>query len=187
MYLVSLGGKGTCGKCKVRILEGGFRTLSTAKLQPGEIDKGMVLACQTRADEDITVDIPKESKLVVGDVIEIARSQDLFGLFISSDGKISPIVRWIELDLPLPTLDNNISDLERLKNAVFETGVKGLGFSHSFVSSLPHALRDAGWKVKLGHTRESDACFLKPVHRTGQYGIAVEHRHNDVGRIPCQP
>ena len=94
VYLVSsCGGKGTCGKCKVRILEGGFRTLSTAKLQPGEIDKGMVLACQTRADEDITVDIPKESKLVVGDVIEIAKSQDLFKLFISSDGKISPIVQ----------------------------------------------------------------------------------------------
>ena len=175
VYLVaSCGGKGTCGKCKVRILEGRFRTLSTAKLQPAEIDKGIVLACRTYAEEDITVDIPKESKLVVGDVIEIARSQDLFELFKSSDGKISPIVQWLGLDLSLPTLDNNISDLERLKNAVYETGAKGLKFSHSFISSLPHSLRDAGWKVKLGHTRESDACFLKPDDRSGQYGIAVD-------------
>ncbi|HMK49235.1 MAG TPA: ASKHA domain-containing protein [Thermodesulfovibrionales bacterium] len=175
IYLVaSCGGKGTCGKCKVRILEGGFRTLSTAKLQPGEIDRGVVLACQTYADEDITLDIPKESMLVVGDVIEIARSQDLFELFGTSDGKISPIVEWIDLDLPSPTLDNNMSDLERLKNSLEEAGLKGLRFSHPFVASLSRDLRDSGWKIKLGHTRESAACFLKPCDRTGRYGIAVD-------------
>ena len=129
IYLVaSCGGKGICGKCRVRILEGGHRTVSTAKLKPDEIEKGTVLACRTYADEDITIDIPKESKMVIGDAIEISRSQDLFQLFKTADGKISPIVKWLGLDIPPPTLDNNIGDLERLKKATKRPARKGWYF-----------------------------------------------------------
>ena len=175
IYLVaSCGGKGICGKCRVRILEGGYRTASTAKLKPDEIEKGTVLACRTHADEDITIDIPKESKMVIGDAIEISRSQDLFQLFKTADGKISPIVKWLGLDIPPPTLDNNIGDLERLKKAVEETGTKGMVFPYTFVSLLPVSLRDADWKVSLAYTDKLEACFLKPAKRTGRYGIAVD-------------
>ncbi len=175
IYLVaSCGGKGICGKCKVKILEGGYMTVSTVKLKPDEIEKGIVLACRTYADEDITVDIPKESKMVIGDVIEISRSQDLFQLFKTADGKISPIVKWLGLDLPPPTLDNNIGDLERLKKAIEETGTKGMVFPHTFVSLLPVSLRDAEWKINLAYTDKLDACFLKPAKRTGRYGVAVD-------------
>jgi uncharacterized 2Fe-2S/4Fe-4S cluster protein (DUF4445 family) len=175
IYLVaSCGGKGICGKCRVRILEGGHRTVSTAKLKPDEIEKGTVLACRTYADEDITIDIPKESKMVIGDAIEISRSQDLFQLFKTADGKISPIVKWLVLDIPPPTLDNNIGDLERLKKAIEETGTKEMVFPHTFVSLLPVSLRDAEWKVGLAYTDKLGACFLKPAKRTGRYGIAVD-------------
>jgi uncharacterized 2Fe-2S/4Fe-4S cluster protein (DUF4445 family) len=175
VYLVaSCGGKGICGKCKVRIIEGGYRTVSTAKLNHDEIEKGIVLACRTYADEDITIDIPKESKMVIGDAIEISRSQDLLQLFKSTDGKISPIVKWLSLDIPPPTLDNNIGDLERLKKAVEETGTKGMVFPHTFVSSLPVSVRDAEWKVGLAYTDKLEACFLKPANRTGRYGVAVD-------------
>lgn len=175
IYLVaSCGGKGICGKCRIRILEGKYKTKSTGKLDPLEIQSGIMLACQTFPEEDITIDIPKESRLVVGDIIEISRSKDLFELFQSLDGKISPLVRWISLDIPPPTINNNIADLERFKKAVEGKGLKGMKFSHGFVSSLAKSLRDADWKVNLAYTDGPEAVYVSPLKTKERYGIAVD-------------
>jgi uncharacterized 2Fe-2S/4Fe-4S cluster protein (DUF4445 family) len=175
IYLVSsCGGKGTCGKCRVKIPEGRYRTESAGKLEPSDIRSGTVLACRTFPKEDLTVDIPKESRLVVGDVIEIARSKDLFDLFQSLDGGISPVLKWIPLDIPPPTIDNNIGDLERLRKHLEEKGLKDMRFSHSFVSSLAQSLRDAEWKVYLGYTDGPEAVLLLPLKGRKRYGIAVD-------------
>jgi len=175
VYLVSsCGGKGTCGKCRVKIPEGRYRTESTGKLEPPAIRSGTVLACQTFPEEDITVDIPKESRLVVGDVIEISRSRDLFDLLQSLDGEISPILRWLPLDIPPPTINNNIGDLERFRKHLEEKGLKEMRFSHSFVSSLARSLRDAEWKVYLGYTASPEAVLLLPLKGRKRYGMAVD-------------
>jgi uncharacterized 2Fe-2S/4Fe-4S cluster protein (DUF4445 family) len=175
IYLVaSCGGKGICGKCRIRILEGRYRTETTGKLDPLEIQSGIVLACQTFPEEDISIDIPKASRLVVGDIIEISRSKNLFELFQSLDGNISPLVKRIPLDIPPPSLDNNISDLERLQKAVEGTGLKGMRFSHGFVSSLAKSLRDADWKVTLAYTDGPEAVVLSSQESIGKYGIAVD-------------
>ncbi len=175
VYLVaSCGGKGICGKCRIRIFEGKCRTESRGKLGPHEIDKGIVLACQTFAESDLVIDIPKESRLVVGDIIEISKAKDLFELFKSLDGNISPLVKWLPLDVPAPTIDNNMADLERLVKSIAETGLEGMRFSHGFVSSLAQSLRDSDWKVDLGYTEGPEAVFLSPVTDKERYGIAVD-------------
>ncbi|NCO68104.1 MAG: ferredoxin [Nitrospirae bacterium CG_4_10_14_0_8_um_filter_41_23] len=175
LYLVaSCGGKGICGKCRIRLIEGKSRIESTGKLEPREIDSGIVLACQTFPSEDIIIDIPKESRLVVGDIIEISRSRDLFELFKSLDTKISPLVRWISVDIPPPTIQNNIGDLERLKKAIEEKGLKGMRFSHGFLSSLAKSLRDADWKVNLAYTYGPEAIFISRHESKDRYGIAVD-------------
>ena len=75
IYLnASCGGKGICGKCLVKIIGGKFRVKSSGKLAPIDIKAGHVLACQTLPEENLIIDIPKESRLTVGDIIEIARS-----------------------------------------------------------------------------------------------------------------
>lgn len=175
VYLVaSCGGKGTCGKCRIRIFEGKYRTEPKGKLGPDEIDKGTVLACQTFPESDIVIDIPKRSRLVVGDVIEISRAKSLGELFESLDGKIAPLVKWFSLDVPAPTIDNNISDLERLKQAAAERGVSGIKFPHGFVSTLSQLLRDAEWKVDLGYIEGPEALFLSPMADKQRYGIAAD-------------
>lgn len=91
VYLVaSCGGKGICGKCRIRIFEGKYRTESKGKLGPHEIDKGTVLACQTFPDSDIVIDIPKRSRLVVGDIIEISRSKFLLSFSSLWTGRYLP-------------------------------------------------------------------------------------------------
>ena len=74
IYLVSsCGGKGICGKCRVRILEGKSRIASTGKLEPRDIKAGITLACQTFPQGNIFIYIPTESKLVIGDRISLSR------------------------------------------------------------------------------------------------------------------
>lgn len=175
IYLVaSCGGKGICGKCRVSVTGGEFTSKSRSKLTPHEISSGMALACQTFPLEDIDIDIPKESRLVIGDEIEISRSQDLPGLFRLLDGTISPLVSRVDLKLVPPTLDNNLGDLERLKRALEEKGVEELRFSRTFVESLPGSLRDAGWNISLSYTEALDAVFLRPLNDNPRYGIAID-------------
>lgn len=175
VYLVaSCGGKGICGKCRVKLLEGKCRIESTGKLEQRDINSGITLACQTVPQEDVILDIPKESRLVVGDVIEISRAKDLFELFQSLDTEISPLVRWIALDISPPTIQNNISDLERLRRAVEEKGLKDIRFSHCFLSSLASFLRDADWKINLAYTDGPEAIFIASQKSKDRYGVAVD-------------
>lgn len=176
VYLVaSCGGKGICGKCRVKIVEGRHKVIAYGKLEQKEKDAGFVLACQTIPEEDLMVEIPEESRLVVGDKIAVSRSTDLFELLHSFKADIAPVVKRIVLSLPHPTIHDNISDLERLKRALEEKGIKGMRFSHGFVSSMARALRDADWKVSLAYTDGPEAIFITSVEESkDRCGVAVD-------------
>ena len=176
VYLVSsCGGKGTCGKCKVKIVEGRAEAISQGNLGQRERDEGLVLACQTFPRSDMVIEIPKESMLAVGDKIAISKSRDLFELFESFGVDVSPMVNHRCLPVPPPTIHDNIGDMERLKRALGDLGLEGMRFSHGFVSSMAKALRDAGWKIILGYTEDLEAVFLDNGNEYGdKYGIAVD-------------
>ncbi len=93
IYLVSpCGGKGTCGKCRVKIINGKYKTEITGKFSQSDRDKNIVFACQTYPEENLTVEVLEESKLVVGDKIALSKAEHLNKLFKELNGKISPIV-----------------------------------------------------------------------------------------------
>lgn len=56
------GGKGSCGYCKVHVLEGGGDVLPTelGYLTPEEQKAGMRLSCQCKVKNDISINIPEE-------------------------------------------------------------------------------------------------------------------------------
>lgn len=56
----SCGGKGSCGYCKVKVLEGGGQILPTETLfmSRQEVREGMRLACQVKIKNDIAISIP---------------------------------------------------------------------------------------------------------------------------------
>ncbi len=175
VYLVSsCGGKGTCGKCRIKIVAGNYSTGMAGRLEPHERESGIALACQTFPGGDVFIDIPKESLLVVGDIIEISRAKDLTGLFRSLDGRISPLVKHIPLELAPPSIENNTGDLERLEKAAEEKGLKGMSFPHAFVASLAQSLREAVWKIDLAFTDGPGALFISPLEEKPRYGIAAD-------------
>lgn len=175
VYLVSsCGGKGTCGKCKVKIIRGKCEVISFGKLGQKEREAGFVIACQTFPKEDVIIEIPRESRLVIGDKIAVSKTRDLFELFESFNVKISSVVKRLSLDLPPPTIHDNISDIERLKRSMDKIGIKVMRFSHRFVSSLSGALRKAGWKIVLGYTDDHEAVFIAEDGYKDRYGLAVD-------------
>jgi uncharacterized 2Fe-2S/4Fe-4S cluster protein (DUF4445 family) len=175
IYLISsCGGKGVCGKCRVRILEGSSRIESTGKLRKKDIEENFVLACKTFPEGNILIEIPEESRLVIGDKIALSKSKDILDFLHSAEASISPLVRQIHLDLEPPTIHDNTSDLERLKKALSEKGINKMRFSHRFVSSLAKTLREASWRVDVVYTEHHEAVSLGPADNRERYGIAVD-------------
>ncbi|HEX8949946.1 MAG TPA: ASKHA domain-containing protein [Dissulfurispiraceae bacterium] len=180
IFLVaSCGGKGTCGKCKVRVLEGAPDILSHGKLTAKERESGVVLACRTVPQGDTLIEILKESRLVVGDKIAIAKMKNLLEYLKSYGVEINPPIRKISLELPPPSISDNISDLERMKRTLAERGLPDMRFSHVFVSTMGKTLREAGWTVDLtyvgGDGTPGEAIFLSaPDACVRRYGVAVD-------------
>jgi uncharacterized 2Fe-2S/4Fe-4S cluster protein (DUF4445 family) len=175
VYLVaSCGGKGVCGKCRVKVLEGGTRVESTGKLLKKDIEENIILACQTFPKSDLLIDIPEDSKLIIGDKIALSKTKDLLQYLQSVEPVLTPAIRRVVLNLTPPSIQDNTGDLERLKRALHEKGVFDMEFSHSFILSMPNILREAEWDVCLYYTEKYEAIGLSAVCKTKHYGIAVD-------------
>ncbi|MDA8083139.1 MAG: ASKHA domain-containing protein [Nitrospiraceae bacterium] len=175
IYLVaSCGGKGVCGKCRVKVLGGRVRTESTGKLMKKEVDEHITLACTTFPEEDILIEIPEGSKLVIGDKIAISKTKNLRDFLHSVEAGLQPAIRRIYLELTPPSLDDPASDLERLKHALSEKGVGQMHFSHDFAARLARSLRELHWQFNLDYTEDFYAVAVSSAEQVDRYGIAID-------------
>lgn len=130
------GGKGTCGKCAVRIVEGRPEPAAATAgfFSPGQLQKGWRLACQDRVCGDAVVEIPAatlfDSK---SKILTTATGRHL---------PLKPAVWKQYVELPAPTLEQPAADLQRL-----ETGLgRKLQISLGLAQRLPGLLRDAAFR-----------------------------------------
>ncbi len=143
------GGDGVCGRCRVTVLEGRATGGSTEFFTHEEIRQGHILACEGRIETDIVIDIPPEARLAEPPeyVDEVPLLADLSRLG-RKGMRFSPLVRKTYLELPTPSLDDNVSDLQRLElvlarslpNRRFQMGLK-------VTRRLPAVLRRRDWHV----------------------------------------
>ncbi len=175
VYLVaSCGGKGVCGKCRVKVLEGKYRTESATKLKKKEIGGKVVLACTTFPEENIHIEIPEDSRLVIGDKIAVSKSKSFLDFLKSEEPTLTPPVRKIMLMLLPPSIEDNISDLERVKRSLSEHSIEEMRFSHGFVQSMAKALRQHNWSAHLTYTEYFEAISIVSPERVKHYGLAVD-------------
>ena len=179
IYLTSsCGGKGTCGKCKVILKSGQAVSRSKIKLSQEEINKGYALACKTFPSEDVLIDIPKQSMLVIEGKVVTGKSKDLQALLHSTGAVINPIAERTVINLPPPTLDDNISDLERLKRELFSHGMACLRVPFRFMPKLAETVRKKNWEITLCtiHTEDCEEIIriTSGDKKTPQYGVAVD-------------
>jgi uncharacterized 2Fe-2S/4Fe-4S cluster protein (DUF4445 family) len=143
----SCNGKGACGKCKLILESGQFETDDTSLLSDTEKAKNYVLACLTKIKGDITVSIPEESlekKLKVAGMGEDA-TKKLKGLVTKSE----PMLINYSLELKPPTLEDSVSDLDRLTRGLKKAGcdVSCLSIGLKVMRQLATTMREDNWKV----------------------------------------
>jgi uncharacterized 2Fe-2S/4Fe-4S cluster protein (DUF4445 family) len=131
------GGRGTCGKCKVRVLEGASEvtTADHRLLRKDEVENGWRLSCQARIYEDMICEVPQLLR------VPKAATMGLSRLVI-----IDPNVRKVYLELTEPDLDDQRSDVTRLRDALTAEG-HDMSVSVPVLRTLPKMLREAGFKV----------------------------------------
>ena len=85
------GGKGSCGVCKVTVLDGGGAVLPTelSHLDRGEVRGGVRLSCQVKVKQDMRIEIPPE-------VFDIRRWQ----CKVRSNTNVATFIKELVLDLP---------------------------------------------------------------------------------------
>ncbi|HKV87484.1 MAG TPA: ASKHA domain-containing protein, partial [Candidatus Dormibacteraeota bacterium] len=131
------GGRGTCGKCKVRVTRGIAEpeTADHRQLRPSEIGDGWRLSCQARIHEDMTCEVPQLLR------VPKAATMGLGRLVI-----LDPNVRKVFLELAEPTLEDQRSDVARLRDALTVEG-HDMVAEVAVLRSLPSVFRAAGFRV----------------------------------------
>jgi len=158
------GGRGTCGKCKVRIV--GEATEATDAdhrgLRQDEIADGWRLSCQAHIHEDMTCEVPQLLR------VPKAATMGLGRLVI-----LDPNVRKVYLELEAPTLHDQRSDVTRLGDALEVEG-HDMTAEVAVLRDLPSVLRGAEFKVTAVLAGEH-LVAVEPGDTTGEcYGIAFD-------------
>jgi len=175
IYLVaSCGGKGVCGKCRVRVIEGKPRVESTGKLTRKEIDERFILACSSYPEMDLLIEIPESSRLIIGDKIAVSRSKNLREFLHSVEAGLRPSMRRVYLELDPPMLQDPTSDLERLKNALAAKGLDGMRFPHGFVAALGRSMRAYNWRFNIEFTENLYAVAISAPEEMDWFALAVD-------------
>ncbi len=131
------GGKGVCGKCRVRISHGKCPPSDVCRdfLSAEELADGWRLACRCAVLEDMTVEIPESSLFETRSRI----LTDDHGRAVEG----TPSVAVRPFVLPPPTLEDPLSDAERMDNAL---GAEAIPLE--LIRILPGRLRDQDFRGK---------------------------------------
>jgi len=146
------GGKGTCGKCKIWVIKG-MNTITPIEekfLSEEEIKKGFRLACQTKIFKDTIIEIPSKIRLDFKKVFssnlkgDIHRIQNNFSLCLN--------LKKVFLDLEEPSLDDQRSDWERIKDGLSSKkieNISNLKTSVEILKKIPALMREANFKITV--------------------------------------
>jgi len=164
---VDCGGKGTCGRCRVRIMQGRVTPPTAAevkRLGQNLLQKGWRLACQVEAESSLKVHVPLES-------MRGAQRLQLGGL--QPDVAVEPIQRAVEVALSPPTLEDARADMVRLLDVLEQVpGGNRLKFDITVGRSVPEILRRDRWRAKAW-IRGHEVCAVTSPDET-PLGMAVD-------------
>lgn len=163
----SCGGEGVCGKCRVLIEEGTVDGGITEKLSQEDRDNGYRLGCQAAVKSDLVVRIPVESAMDASALrmqqtprktahIRVMNFDELKekGLFVAP-------VEKIFLQLPKPTLQDNLPDITRLISYLkAKHDEHRLDVALSVIRKIPDAIREKDFEVT--------ATLVRPVRDIGK-------------------
>ncbi|MBW2518228.1 MAG: DUF4445 domain-containing protein [Deltaproteobacteria bacterium] len=163
----SCGGEGVCGKCRVRIEEGTVDGGTSEKTSPQDLEKGFRLACQSAVKSDLVVRIPVESAMDASALRtqmsprKTAHIQAMNFNELKERGLFVPPVEKKFLQLPEPTLQDNLSDITRLISYLkAQHDEHRLDVALSVIRKIPEVIRQKDFEVT--------ATLVRPVRDIGK-------------------
>lgn len=163
------GGVGECGKCKV-IIKNPIPYDKSNLLTEEEIKEGYRLACKTYVWGNVEVYIPESSRAGRGQIL--TRSEE------ATVEKITPFVRKFFLELSPPTLNDNLSDLERIQRALKNQNILEIDLSLSILKNLSTILREGYWKVTVTIANVKDRNEIVGIEKGDtserDFGLAID-------------
>jgi len=168
------GGKGTCGKCRVRVVEGSISHNDSLPAIPGEA--GVVQACASLATDVHTVIEVLDSRESALLAMDGAGTAEALPEHVPCDG---PLAELFRATVPPPRPADGLSDMDRTMRALAKDGAPGVGaLSLDTLRSLAAELRAEDGAVAAVATRDGGAARVIRVSRKsavrGSYGLAVD-------------
>ncbi|MFA9498132.1 MAG: ASKHA domain-containing protein, partial [Deltaproteobacteria bacterium] len=184
----SCGGEGVCGKCRVIIEKGAVEGGISEKLSTEDLNKGYRQACLAAVKSDLVVRIPIESEVDAG-ILNLqttprrtARIWEMNLEDLKDKGLFIPPVEKRYLQVPEPTLQDNLPDVTRLVSFL-----KAKHDEHRLVVRLPvirkipDILRKDGFRVTatlarpVQSGRKTHIINVQPGDTTDRnYAVAVD-------------
>jgi uncharacterized 2Fe-2S/4Fe-4S cluster protein (DUF4445 family) len=129
------GGHGTCKKCKVKVLQGEapISSVDPRAFSTEELRNGWRLACRAATNEDLTIEVPPLQTRPKAALVGVGRHVIL-----------RPAVQKRYVELVEPTLEDQVSDLERLLAAMDDVEPR---VPLDVVRELGATLRRSDWNV----------------------------------------
>ncbi|MDI6859641.1 MAG: ASKHA domain-containing protein [Methanocellales archaeon] len=151
------GGKGVCGKCKVKLIKG--RSLGE------EIGEGLMLACKTKVISDAVIEIPVETRLQEQKILVGGMERKI---------PLNPNIRKVYLKLTKPSLSDQMADLNRITRALGKRDIIVENVRLGFIRQLPVKLRKSDFRVTVILVG-NDLVGIERGDTTGKkYGIAFD-------------
>ena len=177
-------GNGSCGKCRVKLLEGTVDGPKTGHITEEEYAEGWRLSCASKVASDVVILVPDiasayQSRMKTAD---LSSPQEL-EIFRALEEKVraagipfeNTFVQ-VELTMDEPTLDDTMPDTERLIWALQARGYETVRLRYPAVKKLAHTLREGNFHVFAAGLVEDNVLTVLDVTADEQpmYGCAID-------------
>jgi uncharacterized 2Fe-2S/4Fe-4S cluster protein (DUF4445 family) len=177
------GGEKTCGKCKIKLVEGHLSPFTDEEakfITELERMEGYRLSCVAQIKGDVVLFVPEESQSK-GQVVRKEATERPF--------ELKPGITLYFVELPPPSLQEPLGDFNRLQEALSEKyHLHDLHIDYPTLLKLPLTLRAADWKVTVAVWMGEEIIDIRPI-RPGQvdalYGIAIDVGTTTVAGYLC--
>ena len=179
-------GNASCGKCKVKYIDGDLESKITRHISEAEYKEGWRLSCISKIMGDVEVMVPDiasayKSRMKVADL----SSPEEIQIFNKATEEVKAAgvefknsFEILEIQMDEPTLEDTMPDNERLVWAMEAQTGKKIKLSFTVLNKMAHVLRISNFHVKVVVKVTGEEVFVYDILPANRYayvtGVAVD-------------
>lgn len=180
-------GNVSCGKCKVKLIKGNVDTEKTHHIKDEEWEQGYVLACNTKVIEDVEIEVPSKLSSSMHEMkiegSDNKKDKEIFDrakkIIEDNNFEFKNNIEKTYIELERPTLDDNISDMDRIERHVRNNlGYKEIDFTLELLKKVPQIIREEDFKVTLTYIKDKNKITILNIEAGNTeeklYGVAID-------------